>query len=411
MIYFYDTCSLLSKLDEAFADKFYISTVTLKELENIKTSAAKDADIKYKARKLIHLLTEHQDKYTAVPFEWEEEIKGYNLLPDNNDSKIIFTAYYKWLREEPNLAFVTEDLCCYHIARNINSSFPVIYHKEDYKDEYTGFTVMELADSEAEARFYDKYLDWEKLDNINEYLLIKNNSNEIIDTYKYTEDGYKTLQYPIFNSRMFGTIKPKDKYQQIAMDSLKTNKITMIRGAAGSGKTLLSFAYLFEQLEKHEIEKIIVFCNTVATQNSAKLGFYPGTRDEKLLDSQIGNLLISKLGDRIAVEKMIEEGTLVLLPMSDIRGYDTSGMKAGIYISEAQNLDIELIRLALTRVGEDSICILDGDSDAQVDLPSYAGINNGMRRVSQVFRGDSCYGEVTLQKIYRSKIAELAQKL
>ena len=111
------------------------------------------------------------------------------------------------------------------------------------------------------------------------------------------------------------------------------------------------------------------------------------------------------------VEKMIEEGTIVLLPMSDIRGYDTTGMNAAIYISEAQNLDIELMRLALQRVGDDSICILDGDSNAQVDSALYAGSNNGMRRVSEVFKGSDIYGEVTLQNIHRSKIAKLAQKL
>ena len=164
-------------------------------------------------------------------------------------------------------------------------------------------------------------------------------------------------------------------------------------------------------MEKHEIEKIIIFCNTVATSGSAKLGYYPGSRDEKLLDSQIGNLLASKLGDKSFVERMIAEGELVLLPMSDIRGYDTTGMKAGIYISEAQNLDIELMRLALQRIGEDSICILDGDSDTQVDLSIYGGNNNGMKRVSEIFRGDPVYGEVTLQNIHRSRIARLAQQL
>jgi len=47
------------------------------------------------------------------------------------------------------------------------------------------------------------------------------------------------------------------------------------------------------------------------------------------------------------VERLVDEEKLVLLPMSDIRGYDTSGMRAGIYISEAQNLDIPLMKLAL----------------------------------------------------------------
>ena len=97
--------------------------------------------------------------------------------------------------------------------------------------------------------------------------------------------------------------------------------------------------------------------------------------------------------------------------MSDIRGYDTSGMKAGVYITEAQNMDIELMKLALERVGDDCLMILDGDSDAQVDLAQYAGVNNGMRRVSEVFRGENLYGEVTLRKVHRSRIAELAQLL
>ena len=109
--------------------------------------------------------------------------------------------------------------------------------------------------------------------------------------------------------------------------------MTIIRGAAGSGKSLLSLAFLFDALEKNKIDKIIIFCNTVATANSAKLGYYPGDRTEKLLDSQIGNFLISKLGAKDMVLRLIEEEQLVLLPLSDIRGYDTSGMKAGIYIT------------------------------------------------------------------------------
>ena len=111
------------------------------------------------------------------------------------------------------------------------------------------------------------------------------------------------------------------------------------------------------------------------------------------------------------VEKMIAEGKLVLLPMSDVRGYDTSGMRAGVYISEAQNMDISLMKLAIQRVGEDSICIIDGDPLAQVDDESFAGSNNGMRRLSKVFRDTEVYGEVELHTIHRSKIAAIAQNL
>ena len=95
--------------------------------------------------------------------------------------------------------------------------------------------------------------------------------------------------------------------------------------------------------------------------------------------------------------------------MSDIRGYDTSGMNAAVYITEAQNTSVDLMKLALQRIGSDSICILDGDDTIQVDLNLYEGSNNGLRRVSEVFRGQEYYGEVTLKNVKRSKIAAQAE--
>lgn len=86
-------------------------------------------------------------------------------------------------------------------------------------------------------------------------------------------------------------------------------------------------------------------------------------------------------------------------------------MRAGIYITEAQNLDTNLMKLALQRIGEDSICIIDGDNKAQVDLAEYSGLNNGMKRVSKVFRGQDIYGEVELKIIHRSRIAEIAEQI
>lgn len=93
---------------------------------------------------------------------------------------------------------------------------------------------------------------------------------------------------------------------------------------------------------------------------------------------------------------MLSKEKLILLPFSDIRGYDTTNMQAGIYIPEAQNLDTNLMKLALQRIGEDSICIIDGDCKTQVDDVSFSGINNGMKKCSKVFRGTEVYGEVEL---------------
>ena len=415
MIKFYDTCSLLDLQNKLFEDdeKFIISLISLIELEEIKTASYKDEDIKYSARQLIHLLINNKDKfdvYNPSLNTIDNQITNGGL-PLNNDNRIIFSALSYQENTKEDLLFITSDAACYTIASHVGLQASFLLEDDD---KYGGFKIIEMNDDEL-SHFYSDILinntnDFELL--LNKYFLIKY-ENKIIDKYKWCENKYIKIPFYKTESKMFGTIVPKDNdpYQQIALDSLYTNQITMLRGPAGTGKSYLAFGYMFDLLEKGTIDKIIVFCNTVATKGSAKLGFYPGSRTEKLLDSQIGNLLVSKIGDRIAVERLIDDGQLILLPMSDIRGYDTTGMKAAIYISEAQNLDIELIRLALQRVGEDSICILDGDSETQVDLGMYSGSRNGMKRTSKVFRDHDFYGEVTLQNIYRSKIANLAQEL
>lgn len=412
MIKFYDTCALLNLQENIFKnnnDNIWISNISLKELEQIKNSATRDEAIKYEARNLLRLLYKNRNKYIVKMYDinFDKVIIDHNL-EINNDSKIIISAWD--IKENENeIEFITSDLNCYMIAKK-SVGLNVTYLDETPSDNYTGYKLIKM-DNDELNNFYNIYLPtkqnkYELL--TNQYLLIQY-EDTIADKYKWAEDHYEKVGYTKTVSKMFGKISPKDDYQQAVLDSLATNKITMLRGSAGTGKTLLSFGYMFQQLEKGEIDKIIVFCNTVATKGSAKLGFYPGSRTEKLLDSQIGNLLSSKLGDRIMVEKLIEEGKLVLLPMSDIRGYDTTDMNAAIYISEAQNLDIELMRLALQRIGEDSICILDGDFSHQVDMSLYAGSHNGMRRVSEVFRGQNFYGEVELKNIYRSKIAKQAE--
>ena len=409
---FYDTSSLLLLSDEELHEHFVISSITLSELENIKTSRNKDYEIKARANHITHMLFE-LDNYEVQIFHPEmlNPIISQELEV-NNDTKILACAiFWETCFAPDDMTFVTNDLCLFNIANLFfgNDSIEYVKPKEDV---YSGYRDIMLDCKDMEI-FYAHYN--ENLYNLlpNEYLILRDDDGKIVERLCWTGTEYRHLNFSGFSSRQFGEIKPLkgDVHQMLAADSLNNNKITMLKGPAGSGKTMLSLGYLFHKLDRNKIDKIIIFCNTVATKGSAKLGFLPGTRDEKLLDSQIGILLASKLGDKVEVERLINDGKLVLLPFSDIRGFDTSGMRAGIYISEAQNLDIALMKLALQRIGEDSICIIDGDPLTQVDDESFAGHNNGMRRASQVFRGSDIYGEIELNTIHRSKIASIAQNM
>ena len=407
MTKFYDTSSLLLE-GNLFAEneRFSISSITLEELENIKTSSNKDADVKFNARKLLRELDAHMGEYDVILYKdsFFEELEAFGFSM-TNDMKILVSAF----QIDDEVIFITNDLCLKHIAKQF---FRHVESIEEKDDGYDGYREVQMTVDEM-AYFYEN-MDQNIYDLLtNEYLVVRDDCGSVVDRLCWNGTEHRHLTYSTFSSTHFGDVKPlkDDVYQAFVADSFVNNKITLVRGPAGSGKTLLSLAYLLNRLEKGKIDKIIIFCNTVATKDSAKLGYYPGTRDEKLLDSQIGNLLTSKFGDRCEVERMIGEGKLLLLPCSDIRGFDTSGMRAGVYISEAQNMSVSLMKLALQRIGDDGICIIDGDCKTQVDDINFAGSNNGMRRVSKVFRGEDIYGEVTLKNIHRSRIGQIAENM
>lgn len=412
-VYFYDTNAVLDLQAKILDTDFYISSVTLEELENIKTSSRHDDQTKYKARKVLHILDENSDKYETVVYTDEMEEIVYDVLPNvTPDNKIIACCKYiqDKLPNDKHMVFYTNDLACKMIARKI-FGLDAESVGED-KDDYTGYMELLLSDDEM-ANFYEN-LDKNSFDLlINQYLILKNSNNEIVDKLKWDGSEYQPIKFPTIKSTYFGSVKPYngDIYQQLALNSFNTNQITMIKGAAGTGKSYLSLGYLMWMLEKRKIDKIVIFANPTPTANSAKIGFLPGSQLEKLADSSVGNMLGSKLGDKFMIEQLVAQNKLSILPMCDIRGFDTTGMNAGIYVTEAQNLDISLMKLALQRIGEDSICIIDGDYNCQVDINQYAGNNNGMRRMSEVFRGQDFYGEIELKNIFRSRIAAVADQM
>jgi predicted ribonuclease YlaK len=285
------------------------------------------------------------------------------------------------------------------------------YYKNQKK--YTGYKEVILTEEEL-AEFYNfTYITNENKYKLlpNEYLILKDNDGNIIYQYLWTGKEYKDIHWYNLESKMMGELKPKDIYQRLALDSIKRNQLTVLRGRAGTGKSLIGLSYFFHELELERIDKIVMFVNPVATKDSCKFGFLPGSATEKILGSQIGKFLLTKIGDMSMVEKLIAEEKLVLIPVADCRGLDTSGLNAGIYITEAQNTTKDMMKLILQRIDDNTKVIIEGDDNAQVDMNTYAGYNNGLRRLSEVFRGENYYGEITLKNCYRSKIADKAEKM
>jgi len=408
---FLDTNALLS--GNLPAENFAISSITLKELENIKNSERKSDEVKYKARRALRDLDIVDHEVVTFQNKMLKPLKKLDL-EINDDAKIVACACYLnkpyFYSKSKDIEFVTGDRACRNIAQLVLKHVTPV--EEVKEEEYFGYREVMLTDTQM-CDFYSNLGDNMFNLFVNEYVVIKDIVGNILDLYMWNGEEHKRIKTNAFFSNYFGEVKPlkDDIYQKMACDSLVRNKLTVLRGPAGTGKSYLGLGYLFALLDNGKIDKIIVFCNTVATKGSAKLGFYPGTRDEKLLDSQVGNLLASKLGDMIAVEKLIAEDKLLLLPVSDIRGFDSTGMNCGIYIDEAQNSTVEMMKLMLQRIGEDSVCVICGDDFTQVDMVDYEGANNGLKRLCQVFKNEPYFGTAYLKNCHRSKIAQKAEEM
>lgn len=119
---FYDTCSLLLKLENLFEEedvRVAISSITFQELEDIKTSGNKDAEIKYSARKLLNILANNPTKYDIHIYKdtMLEPIvsKGFDHI--NNDLRILACAFdYDYHIHPDETVFVTNDLALKAIA-------------------------------------------------------------------------------------------------------------------------------------------------------------------------------------------------------------------------------------------------------------------------------------------------------
>ena len=100
-----------------------------------------------------------------------------------------------------------------------------------------------------------------------------------------------------------------------------------------------------KNLDNDKIDKIVMFVNPVAERNSCKFGFLPGTLLEKILGSQIGNFLASKLGSIEMVYNLIEQGKIEFIATADARGYEALNTRCAIYMTEAQNTTIDMMKL------------------------------------------------------------------
>ena len=178
------------------------------------------------------------------------------------------------------------------------------------------------------------------------------------------------------------SVIPRSEKQKNYIKALKNADIVISAGPAGTGKTFLAVAVALTMLLEKKIERIIL--SRPAVEAGERLGFLPGDMKEKV-DPYLRPLYDSlyDLLDFEKIQKKIEVGDIEIAPLAFMRGRTLKNAVA--ILDEAQNATDTQIKMFLTRIGENSKIIINGDP-SQIDLPNkmLSGLNRSKKLLNHL---------------------------
>tara|TARA_Y100000590_G_scaffold421175_1_gene524591 strand:- start:2288 stop:3304 length:1017 start_codon:yes stop_codon:yes gene_type:complete len=217
----------------------------------------------------------------------------------------------------------------------------------------------------------------EKVKNAIEYLINRFRSDKKIDRNDVITSLNKNMIHETKNQSTVQSLEeiiktpkrsviPRSKKQKDYVRSLRTNQIVISLGPAGTGKTYLAVAVALSMLLEKKVERIIL--SRPAVEAGERLGFLPGDMKEKI-DPYLRPLYDSlyDLIDYDRIQRKIESGAIEIAPLAFMRGRTLKNSFA--ILDEAQNATETQIKMFLTRIGENSKLVVNGDP-SQIDLPN-----------------------------------------
>ncbi len=177
------------------------------------------------------------------------------------------------------------------------------------------------------------------------------------------------------------TMEPRTEAQKVYTRALLENVLTFGIGPAGTGKTYIAVAVAVQKFISGEVDRIIL--TRPAVEAGEKLGFLPGTQDDKIdpymqpLYDALNDFLPGKQLQKLREEKRVE-----IAPLAFMRGRTLSN--AYVILDEAQNATTMQMKMFLTRLGQGSRMAITGDR-SQVDLPR--GVQSGLRDAEDLLTG------------------------
>lgn len=273
--------------------------------------------------------------------------------------------------------------------------------------EYTGFKDIVLINPNDINALYDPKSNETFGCLENEYLIARDEKEEVIDLFKCKDGRLAQVPYKAIESKFAGKIKPRNIQQKLGIDMLYDTDTTIkiLTGKFGTGKDLLMSSAAIDLIEKGYFDKLVYIRNNIEVKNSKPIGHLPGSSNEKLLPFAM--CLADHVGGVDGLSYMIEKGVVEVVHLGFIRGRDIKN--SIILCSEAENLTKEHIQLLIGRVGEGSNLWINGDFK-QTDLAVFER-NNGLMTAIDRLKGHPRFGYVKLLKTERSETAAMADLL
>lgn len=209
-----------------------------------------------------------------------------------------------------------------------------------------------------------------------------------------TGRGVKKLKNPIkFEISL-------NEEQKEAKAFILANKITVLKGQAGSGKSMVAAQVALDLLFRKEVEKIIL--TRPAVNAGEEIGFMPGDKDAKLAPYTAAiydNMY--RLYNKEKIDKEIADGNIEVIPVAFMRGRNFTN--CCVVIDEAQNITNSQMELLLGRLCNGSKMILCGDV-AQIDLKDRK--SSGFKFICDNLGSVNKFGVFTLKTNHRDPIVE-----
>ena len=194
------------------------------------------------------------------------------------------------------------------------------------------------------------------------------------------KNNHTNLDYIIKTPKR--SVIPRSQKQKDYVKALKESEIIISTGPAGTGKTYLAVAVALTMLLEKKIERIIL--SRPAVEAGEKLGFLPGDMKDKV-DPYLRPLYDSlyDLLDFEKIQKRIEIGDIEIAPLAFMRGRTLKNSFA--ILDEAQNATDIQIKMFLTRIGENSKIVVNGDP-SQIDLSNRdsSGLNRSKKLIGHL---------------------------